>query len=75
MIGFHLRFSAVHCEWDDWVNGECTEACGTGIRNNTRAKLIEEEHGGTCFGQSSEIEECNTQPCAGIVLLYIHVIL
>merc|ERR1719322_972054 len=53
----------IHCEWDEWVIGECSRSCGTGTRTNNRTKLVEEANGGTCSGQPSEIVECNTQPC------------
>ena len=46
--------------------GTCSKTCGTGTRTNTRIKLVEEANGGTCSGQPTEIEECNTQPCPGI---------
>ena len=64
-----IRFSciAIHCEWDEWKIGECSRSCGTGTRMNNRTKLVEEAHGGTCNGQSSEIVECNTQPCPGMI--------
>ena len=57
---------AIHCEWDQWLVGECSETCGTGTRTNTRTKLVVEEHGGTCTGEPYEIEECNTQECPGM---------
>merc|ERR1712136_358172 len=53
----------IHCEWDDWILGECSKTCGTGTRINNRTKLVEEANGGTCDGQPSAIEECNTEPC------------
>ena len=55
----------IHCEWDEWVMGECSRTCGTGTQVNNRTKLVEEANGGTCNGQPSEIVECNTQPCPG----------
>jgi len=54
---------AVHCEWNDWVYGECSDSCGTGTRTDTRNKLVIEAHGGHCTGQPTKIEECNTTPC------------
>ena len=64
---------AIHCGWGDWVYGQCSKECGTGTRTNTRVKLVEEEHGGTCDGQPSEIEECNTDPCPStITALFNH---
>ena len=62
--------SAIHCEWDAWIVGECSKTCGTGIRNNTRSKLVVEEHGGTCTGHPLEVEECNTQECPGSLIIF-----
>ena len=56
---------AIHCEWSDWVLGECSQTCGTGTRTNTRTKLVKEEHEGNCTSQSTEMEACNTQECSG----------
>ena len=60
MIVFIL---AVHCEWDEWILGECSATCGAGTRTNTRVKLVEESNGGTCDGQTIEIEECQVSEC------------
>ena len=56
---------AIHCVWNDWVQGECSKTCGTGTRTNHRTKLVDEEFGGTCSGQPSEIEECFITECPG----------
>ena len=69
---FNICNKAIHCEWDEWIVGECTRSCGTGTRINNRTKLVEEAHGGTCNGQPQEIVECNTQPCPGMILLPNH---
>ena len=60
-------YAAIHCEWDEWTIGECSKTCGTGTRLNNRTKVVEEVNGGTCDGQPSEIEECNPEPCPGII--------
>ena len=57
---------AIDCQWDEWVYGECSKICGNGTRTNTRVKLIDEENGGTCDGNLTEIEECNTNSCPGL---------
>ena len=64
LFQFRIKL-AIHCEWNDWILGECSQTCGTGTRTNTRTKSIVEEHGGTCTGQTSEIESCNIQECPG----------
>ena len=58
-----LFILAVHCEWDEWILGECSATCGAGTRTNTRVKLVEESNGGTCDGQTIEIEECQVSEC------------
>ena len=65
---FQITYLAIHCEWDDWILGECSKTCGTGTRINNRTKLVEEANGGTCDGQPSAIEECNSEPCPGLTL-------
>ena len=65
-----MVFTATDCEWDEWSYGECSQTCGTGTRTNTREKKIIEDNGGTCTGQPTETEECNTNPCPGIKLLF-----
>ena len=66
---------AVHCEWNDWVNGTCDKTCGAAVQNNTRTKLVEEFNGGTCTGKFWEVLECEVQPCPGnaahLILNYI----
>ena len=53
----------VDCVWNDWVLGECSEACGPGTQTNTRTKLTVEDHGGVCEGEETMQEECNVQDC------------
>ena len=66
-----ISYSAIDCKWDTWVHGECSKTCGFGTRTNNRTKLVEEENGGTCTGQSSEIEDCNKDPCPSTKTLSI----
>ena len=54
---------AIHCKWDDWVNGTCSVTCGVGTREDTRVKLVEEANGGTCTGKPTEIVQCNEKEC------------
>ena len=61
----NVIYAAIHCEWDEWTIGECSKTCGTGTRLNTRTKLVNEANGGTCDGEPSEVDECNSQPCPG----------
>ena len=51
------------CEWNDWEYGECTSTCGGGTRMNTRTKKKEESNGGSCDGESTMQESCNTENC------------
>ena len=55
--------SAVHCVWDEWMEGSCSVTCGVGTRTNTRTKLVHESNGGTCTGSSTEDVICEDQLC------------
>ena len=66
---FHnFTYEAIHCVWDDWVSGECSKTCGTGIQINTRTKKVVEKDGGTCTGTSTEEKECKIKECPGSLL-------
>ena len=39
--------------------------CGDGTRTKTRQKTVEEENGGTCTGDPTEIEHCKDKECPG----------
>ena len=58
----------VDCEWDDWVEGDCSATCGPGEKNNTRTKLIEEAHGGNCTGGYTHVTSCLVVECPGMYL-------
>ena len=58
----------VDCEWGDWVEGDCSATCGTGEQNNTRTKLVEEAHGGTCAGGYTNVTSCLVVECPGMYL-------
>ena len=59
---------SVDCEWGDWVEGDCSATCGTGEQNNTRTKLVEEAHGGTCAGGYTNVTSCLVVECPGMYL-------
>ena len=67
---FSLIFlQKVHCKWSDWEEGECSKECGEGTQTNTRTKLVEEAHGGTCSGETTEVVECMVKECPGKFLI------
>ena len=57
----------VDCEWNEWQVGECSVTCGDGSRTNSRTKKVKESDGtvedGTCEGDETMVEDCNTQDC------------
>lgn len=53
----------VHCVWNNWVEGECSEPCGDGTQTNTRTKKVKEDHGGKCSGPSKETVACKIKEC------------
>ena len=60
----------VHCEWGEWIIGECSEECGEGTRTNTRTLKVPSDDGGKkCDGPSSFVETCTLQDCSGITNL------
>ena len=62
-----LVLDAVHCEWNDWVIGDCSVTCGEGIRTNTRTQKEAAQFGGDgCEGLTSSTESCYDQDCPGI---------
>ena len=53
----------VNCQWSSWSLGACSDTCGGGSLTKTRTKDVEEANGGTCDGQPTGNEICNTNPC------------
>ena len=61
-----LRHCPVHGGFTKWTKfGECSRACGVGIKNRTRyCTNPEPKHGGNdCNGSQIEIKVCNVFPC------------
>ena len=59
------------CEWSEWTEtSPCSASCGKDAsKNKTRSILEEAQHGGkNCSGDSTQIENCNLQPCPGKVV-------
>ena len=59
------------CEWSEWTEtSPCSASCGKNAsKNKTRSILSEAQHGGkNCSGDSTQIENCNLQPCPGTVI-------
>ena len=55
-----------HCQWNDWIIGNCSKSCGGGIRTNKRTETVLEGHeGAQCDSVTSIEEECNAQECPG----------
>ena len=61
-----IYFKIVHCEWDEWQIGECSQTCGGGILTKIRQEKTSAAHGGNeCKGEDSIEESCNVQECPG----------
>ena len=60
-----LYLEPINCEWNDWELGECSKSCAGGKRTNTRILKWEAKDGGSCEGNSTVQEPCNTQECPG----------
>ena len=71
IYNFNHRIFLVNCEWGEWKVGGCTKTCGGGTQKKTRVKTFPEKNGGTCTGQSTETQSCNTQRCPGSIYDYV----
>ena len=67
----NLHNDIVHCEWNEWVTGECDKSCGGGTRAKTRTEKISAKHEGEqCPGPTSLPNiSCNVQECPGKTML------
>lgn len=56
---------AVNCAWTPYEKeGKCSKTCGKGEQVMKRKKSPNAAHGGrACTGQSTKIEDCNTEEC------------
>ena len=61
----NVSFSEIPCEWSAWTHGSCSATCGSGTKNNTRVKIVQERNGGKCQDKTWEIQECNERDCPG----------
>ena len=63
-------------DWGEYGDyGGCSKTCGGGTKTRTRPCL---PPGSVCVGDSTEVVECNKEPCAGkcrIFILYIQSII
>jgi hypothetical protein len=55
----------IDCQYSEWSGfGECSPACGPGIQFNTRAVVVEPEHGGVeCTEDTEKSQSCQIVPC------------
>ena len=67
MITKHFEtLNVVHCEWNDWMLGECSLTCGGGMLTKTRKEKVKAQFGGEeCPGPHTIEESCNVQECPG----------
>ena len=56
---------AVNCQWGAWNSSSCSVTCGSGVLTKTRNKTVPEANGGTCSGESTATETCNSISCPG----------
>ena len=63
---FNWIHNVVHCEWNDWVLGECSKSCGGGLLTQTRQVKVGAEYGGKeCSGVDTLEVSCNVDECPG----------
>ena len=66
LYGLHVT---VDCQWSAWTFGACSKNCGGGQRTKTRTKVVTENSLGSCYGDPSTSESCNTHECPGIIII------
>ena len=61
----------MHCEWNDWIIGDCSKSCGGGNRRNIRTENVTAQHGGdACNGTNTVEESCDVQECPGFNFIH-----
>ena len=66
----------VDCKWAEWKAAEaCSKTCGGGVLVKRRSKLVVENNGGKCIGESTNTETCNTASCFGNIQYHLNIIL
>ena len=64
--GFSFYRRPVDGAWSNWASfSTCSKSCGTGYRTRTRSCTNPSPmyDGKYCFGESFDIQDCNTNPC------------
>ena len=62
----YIMSLSVNCEWDNWVEGNCSVTCGNGTQINTRTKTVNATDGGIeCEGEAIENITCTLKVCPG----------
>ena len=60
----------IDCKWAEWSGwSDCSKTCAGGIETRYRRVLVQPENGGKeCKGNTTDIEECNTNDCPHLVI-------
>ncbi|XP_060581396.1 SCO-spondin-like [Ruditapes philippinarum] len=56
----------INGHWSTWSNfTECSVSCSGGTKDRNRTCLFDDNapHGSKCFGNSTDTDDCNTEPC------------
>ena len=70
---FHSYFIVILVDgvWNDWESwSSCSLSCGNGSQSRNRTCIGPYYGGMMCNGSDTEIQECNTHHCPGIVIVY-----
>ena len=60
----NMQQCPAHCQWNDWIIGDCSQSCGEGVRTNTRTEKYAVENGDKKCDEPTSIEEnCNMEEC------------
>ena len=61
ILNFVFLADCIWNSWEDW--SACTKTCGGGTQMRNRRVATQETKGGSCDGESSEHQDCNSDAC------------
>ena len=68
---FHLNGLSVDCQVSQWKDWNCDVTCGNGTMTRERDVVQEPLHGGDTCPELEETGICQTNPCKGILFLFL----
>ena len=71
----HAPLCSVDGVWNTWSTWDsCTQTCGGGTKSRNRTCIFKPDngpHGADCTGNTTDVVDCNTQQCPGLLCFVI----